>query len=430
MNEVKSIIVVGLGYVGLPLLIALGKTKRHKVVGYDIDDLRVKSLAQGVDSNNETNGQLPDGILLTSNLEVLAHHTFDFIICTVPTPVDKNNRPDLSLLKSATQAIGARLLSRGTIVIYESTVYPGVTEDILVPILENESGMTLNADFAVGYSPERINPGDNCHTLESIVKIVSASNKGALKEVKALYGGIIKAGIFEASSLRIAEAAKAIENAQRDINIAFINELSIIFNRMEIDFSEVLEAAGTKWNFLPFRPGLVGGHCIGVDPYYLADCSRKHGYEPEVILAGRNLNDRMHLEIIERITRELINRKSAERCRLLVLGLSFKPNVSDTRNSRVFNLIEELCARKHEVEAWDPVASLSENASPGGFLLHQNSDTIVGPFDGIILAVAHEKIKEVATKIVEITLSSEGIVFDVMHVVQDLQRKDIRLMRL
>lgn len=385
LNKEKTIAVIGLGYVGLP--IALGFAEKFKVIGFDINQRRIDSLAQGIDPNGESEPEefTNKDVVFTSSPEDLK--AANFYIVTVPTPIDKHKKPDLTPLVKASQTLG-KVLKKGDYVVYESTVYPGCTEEDCVPILEEISGLKFNQDFKVGYSPERINPGDKEHTLTKIKKVVSGSDAEALKVVSAVYGAIIEAGIHEASSIKVAEAAKIIENTQRDINIALMNELSLIFDKLGINTFEVLEAAGTKWNFLKFTPGLVGGHCIGVDPYYLTHKSIEVGHEPKVILAGRELNDSIGQNIAKVCIQRLIKLgKDLLKSRVLVLGATFKENVSDIRNSKVIDIVNELKFFNMNVEIWDPLASSEEMTHEYGTPLTAPS----GTYDAVIVAVSHEE---------------------------------------
>jgi UDP-N-acetyl-D-galactosamine dehydrogenase len=380
------IAVVGLGYVGLPLAIHL--SAHFSVVGYDVKESRITELKGGHDRTLE----ISDGLLknaaidFSSDAGVLS--SCRVIIVAVPTPIDDSRIPDLRPVENAAAVVG-RHLTAGSTVVFESTVYPGVTEEICVPIMERESGLKLGQGFTVGYSPERINPGDKVHTIDSITKIVSASDLGTLDLLSKIYGAIVKAGIYEASSIKVAEAAKVIENTQRDINIALMNELSIIFNHMGIDTLEVLEAAGTKWNFLPFRPGLVGGHCIGVDPYYLTYKAESMGYHPEMILAGRRINDNMGKYIAERTIKILINAdKSVRNARVAVLGMTFKENIPDLRNTRVIDIITELRDYGVNVLVHDPMADPAEVDHYYGLTMTPFQD--IQGVDAVIVAVAHQ----------------------------------------
>ncbi|MEL1252623.1 nucleotide sugar dehydrogenase [Flavobacterium sp. DGU38] len=394
-NDVK-VAVIGLGYVGLPLA-RLFATK-YPVIGFDINQSRVKSLKQGVDTTLEVENSTLQSVLVdtpnktqglycTSDIKDIAD--CNYFIITVPTPVDKNNRPDLTPLYKASEAVG-KMLKQGDIVIYESTVYPGVTEEQCVPVLEKISGLKFNDDFFAGYSPERINPGDKEHTVEKILKITSGSTPEVGLKVDALYKSVITAGTYLAPTIKVAEAAKVIENSQRDINIAFVNELAKIFNLMNIDTQEVLAAAATKWNFLPFKPGLVGGHCIGVDPYYLAQRAQEFGYHPEIILAGRRLNDSMGEYIASQIVKLMIKKGiSVNHAELLMLGITFKENCPDVRNTKIVDVIRALKEYGISVTIYDPLANTEEVKKEYGF-----TTTSILPkekFDAIVLGVAHSE---------------------------------------
>ena len=378
--------IIGLGYVGLPLAVAFGK--KLPTTGYDCNALRVRNLKEG---NDETGEHLPGEIKLATQLgfteNAIGLKDCNVFILAIPTPITPDRKPDFSLLKKATADI-APFLKKGDTVIFESTVYPGATEELMVPILEKKSGLRYNLDFFAGYSPERINPGDKIHTLEHIVKITSGSTPEAADFVDALYKHIISAGTHKASSIRVAEAAKAIENAQRDINIAFVNELAIIFSKLGLDTHEVLEAAGTKWNFLPFKPGLVGGHCIGVDPYYLAAKAQQAGHNPEIILAGRKLNDSMPAFVCAQVL-ALLNKKNlpVKGARLLMLGIAFKENCADVRNSGAAELVHCLQKENLEVEVFDPVVSPEEVTAHYGFSLVKSPRREY--YQAIVLAVGH-----------------------------------------
>jgi UDP-N-acetyl-D-galactosamine dehydrogenase len=347
----KKIAIIGLGYVGLPLAIAI--SKKYEVLGFDINEKRVDKLNSGVDSTNElTKDQilksLGKSIYFSSKENDLKD--IDFFIVTVPTPINNDKTPNLNPVISASKTV-AKYLKKDSIVVFESTVYPGVTEEICVPILEKGSGLKFNIDFLVGYSPERINPGDKEHTVTKIKKVVSGSSPEALKKISEVYGSVITAGIYEAESIKVAEAAKVIENTQRDINIAFVNELSVIFEKMGIETNQVLKAAGTKWNFLNFFPGLVGGHCIGVDPYYLAHKSQELGYNPEIILSGRRMNDNMPIHLVSRIIKKLLsNNNQSQTKTALILGATFKENCPDLRNSKVLDIYKELLDYNFQIE--------------------------------------------------------------------------------
>ena len=394
MKDIK-IAVIGLGYVGLPLA-RLFSTK-YNTIGFDINHKRVAELMIGKDSTLEIEETLlkeaiSKGFRCTSNLEEIKD--CNIYIVTVPTPVDKNKRPDLTPLIKASETVG-KVISKGDIVIYESTVYPGATEQDCVPVIEQTSGLKYNIDFFAGYSPERINPGDKEHTVEKIKKITSGSNAPTAALVDKLYASIITGGTHLASSIKVAEAAKVIENSQRDINIAFVNELAKIFNLMDIDTHEVLEAAGTKWNFLPFKPGLVGGHCIGVDPYYLAQKAQELGYNPEIILAGRRLNDEMGKYVAQQVIKLMINKgHHIKGAKVLMLGITFKENCPDIRNTRAIDIYHELTSYGIEVTVYDPWAHPQEVEQeyniPTITQFPQNND-----YQAIILAVAHDQFKEI-----------------------------------
>lgn len=378
--------IVGLGYVGLPLAVEFGK--KFITVGFDLKESRIAELKSGIDTTLETTPeQLADAkfLQLTSNPPDLKE--CNRFIITVPTPVDEHNAPDLKPILAASRTVG-RLLKKGDIVIYESTVYPGCTEEDCVPLLEQESGLKFNEDFFCGYSPERINPGDKEHTLVKIKKITSGSTPEAAEKVDSLYSSIITAGTYTAPSIKVAEAAKVIENSQRDINIAFVNELAMIFHRLGIDTNEVLKAAGTKWNFLPFRPGLVGGHCIGVDPFYLTHRAQAANYYPEIILAGRRINDGMGAYIASRVIKLMISKgHTINQAKLLILGVTFKENCPDIRNSKVIDIIEELTDFGCDVEVADPWGDRRDVMNEYGIDLK----TPNGKYDAIILAVAHRE---------------------------------------
>ena len=405
LQKKSAIAVVGLGYVGLPLAVAL--SRHFDVIGFDINHARVAALRAGHDATNEVD----DAELGASSARLTADPAelsrAGVIIVAVPTPVDSHRRPDLSPVISASRTVG-RHMSPSCVVCYESTVYPGVTEDICIPILEQESGLRFPDDFSMGYSPERINPGDKVHRLESICKIVSGSNEAACDLLAKVYGAVVKAGIHRASSIKVAEAAKVIENTQRDINIALMNELAIIFNKLGIDTLEVLEAAGSKWNFLPFRPGLVGGHCIGVDPYYLTYKAEEIGCHPEVILAGRRINDGMGKYVAETCVKRLINaNKRVKGARVGILGFTFKENVPDIRNTRVLDIIAELkeygvSALVHDPEA-DPNDALREYGQP---LLPLD---VLTNLYAVILAVAHERFRKLGMEDIRRMFADERV---------------------
>lgn len=390
----KKICVIGLGYVGLPLAIELAK--KFKVVGFDINQERVEELRKGIEKTREVDQAevKASSALFTYKKEDIADS--NFYIVTVPTPVNEARQPDLTPVIKATETV-ASVLKKGDIVVYESTVYPGCTEEICLPILEKKTGLRFNEDFFLGYSPERINPGDKERTLTKILKIVSGSNSFALEEVDAVYSAVIQAGTYRASSIKVAEAAKVIENSQRDINIAFVNELAIIFSKLGLDTREVLEAAGTKWNFLKFFPGLVGGHCIGVDPYYLTHKAESVGYHPEVILAGRRINDGMASHVAQQIVKLMIKKDVAvNHAKALVLGVTFKENCPDVRNSKVVDLIKELQDFGVSTDVFDPHALPDEVHHEYGLKL-SSADCLkdLSRYQVVVVAVAHVEFKDI-----------------------------------
>ena len=393
-----KIAVIGLGYVGLPLA-RLFSTK-YATIGFDKNAARVSELMQGHDATLELSDQLlqeaidKHGFRCTSNEDDI--RDCNFYVVAVPTPVDRDNRPDLSPLYEASLTVG-RVISRGDIVVYESSVYPGVTEEECIPIVEQTSGLRYNRDFYAGYSPERINPGDKQHTVENIRKVTSGSTTEIGQRVDAIYASVIKAGTHLAPSIKVAEAAKIIENSQRDINIAFVNELAKIFNHMGIDTLDVLEAASTKWNFLPFRPGLVGGHCIGVDPYYLAQCAQRHGYNPEIILAGRRTNDSMGEYVAHEVVKLMIKKGlGVLGARILVLGFTLKENCTDVRNSKVFDIVRTLCDYSAQVDVYDPWVSPDAVKQEYGITIA--SELQPNTYDAVILAVAHTQFRNLDIK--------------------------------
>lgn len=386
MIEKQTIIgVIGLGYVGLPLAVEFGK--KYQTIGYDINKKRITDLNNGIDVTKEiSKEELFEANFLTISEDENLLKDVNFFIVTVPTPVDKYNNPDLTIIKKATELI-AKYLGKDDVVVYESTVYPGATEEFCVPILESISGLLFNVDFYCGYSPERINPGDKVHSLTKIKKITSGSTPEIAQVIDNLYSSIIDAGTFKATSIKVAEAAKVIENAQRDINIAFVNELAIIFNLLNIDTKDVLDAAATKWNFLPFKPGLVGGHCIGVDPFYLAQKAKEVGYHTEIILAGRRLNDGMATYIANEFVKLLIrNNCRIKGCKVLILGVTFKENCPDIRNSKVFDIISILKSYEIELIVHDPWANAEEVMHEYNVSINASID---GLFDGILVCVGH-----------------------------------------
>ncbi len=407
LNKEKKLAVVGLGYVGLPL--ALSFAKKFKVIGFDINDNRIQMMKNGLDPSREVS---PDAFLnldieFSSSLDTLkeAH----FFIVAVPTPVDEHKVPDLKPILEASRSL-AKVLKKGDYVIYESTVYPGCTEEDCLPLLIEGSGLKYGVDFKLGYSPERINPGDKDRTLENILKIVSGNDPEALEEIALVYGAIIQAGIYKASSIKVAEAAKVIENSQRDLNISFMNELAIIFDRMGIDTHEVLDAAATKWNFLKFFPGLVGGHCIGVDPYYLLHKSKQLGYDPEVILSGRRINDRMPAFIAKKLVQLLIAKgKNPSNCKVLINGITFKENVSDIRNSKVADLYEELRAYSVQVDVSDPYADPEEVQHEYGIQMKQQVDH---DYDAVVVAVAHRDFRKLDVNFFKTFMKQDPVLID------------------
>lgn len=417
------IAVIGLGYVGLPLAVEFGKVL--PVVGFDINAARIAELREGRDSTLEVDSEdLVAAAKLRFSSELSDISDCNVFIVTVPTPIDMHKQPDLGPLLSASETIG-RALKMGDVVVYESTVYPGATEEKCVPVLERVSGLTFNKDFFAGYSPERINPGDKAHRLPSIRKVTSGSTPEAADFIDALYASIITAGTYRAESIRVAEAAKVIENTQRDLNIALVNELAIIFNRMNIDTDAVLKAAGTKWNFLPFRPGLVGGHCIGVDPYYLTHKAEAIGHHPEIILAGRRLNDRMGAYVAERMVKTMLQRGiSVKGSRVLVLGLTFKENCPDLRNTRVVDVVSELREYGAEVDVVDPWVDETEAQSVYGLRILRNPEA--GSYDGILLAVAHDGFRDAGPEQVRRYGRDVHVFFDLKSVF-DKSLSDIRL---
>jgi UDP-N-acetyl-D-galactosamine dehydrogenase len=418
-----KIAIIGMGYVGLPLAVEFGK--KHDVVGFDINQERIASLQDGYDSTMEIScEELAEAANLkfSSHLEQLS--TCNFFIVTVPTPIDEYKRPDLTPLIRASETIG-KVLKKGDIVIYESTVYPGVTEEECVPVLESVSGLQFNVDFNVGYSPERVNPGDKEHRVSTIKKVTSGSTPEAAEIVDALYRSIITAGTHKASSIKVAEAAKVIENTQRDLNIALINELAIIFNKMGIDTEAVLQAAGTKWNFLPFRPGLVGGHCIGVDPYYLTHKAESIGYHPEIILAGRRLNDSMGAYVVLQMVKAMIKRRiHVEGSRVLVLGLTFKENCPDLRNTKVVDIVREMAEYNITVDVYDPWISIVDAEHEYG--ITPVMELVDGSYDGIVLAVAHNEFRSMGAEKIRGFGKSDCVLYDLKYLLPP-ESSDLRL---
>jgi len=418
-----KICIIGLGYVGLPLAVEFAKYR--PVIGFDIDARRIAELSQGVDRTRELDQadlRQSKYLGLTSDIAEISEATT--YIVTVPTPIDETRRPDLGPLLSASRTVG-QVLKPGDIVIYESTVFPGATEEECVPLLEETSGLVLNRDFGVGYSPERINPGDKTRRLPDIVKITSGSTPETADRVDALYAEIVSAGTYKAESIRVAEAAKVIENSQRDINIALINELAMIFNRMGIDTESVLRAAGTKWNFLNFRPGLVGGHCIGVDPYYLTHKAQQVGYHPEILLSGRRLNDGMGAYVAQQMIKAMLKRRlHVVDARILVMGLTFKENCPDLRNTRVVDVIEGLRDFGADVDIFDPCADPAEAQAEYGLELTSKPET--GVYDGIIVAVAHDAFKAIGADGIRAFGKHDSLLYDLKYVVA-AEHADLRL---
>lgn len=422
LPELK-IAIIGLGYVGLPLAVEFGK--KVPVTGFDIHQRRIDELKAGQDHTLEVSAEeLKQATRLTYTAQLEDLKECNFYIVTVPTPIDDFKQPDLTPLIKASTSIG-HVLKKGDIVVYESTVYPGATEEACIPVLEQVSGLKFNQDFFAGYSPERINPGDKQHRVTNILKITSGSTPQVAEFVDQVYNLIIEAGTHKAPSIKVAEAAKVIENTQRDVNIALINELALIFNKMGIDTEDVLKAAGTKWNFLPFRPGLVGGHCIGVDPYYLTHKAQSIGYHPEIILAGRRLNDAMGAYVVTQLVKQMIRKKiQVEGSKVLVLGLSFKENCPDIRNTKIIDIINELKEYQIEVDIYDPWVDISEaqheyNVTPIKTL--QDST-----YDGVILAVAHEEFKVMGADKMRKLGKANHVLYDLKYVL-DQSEVDIRL---
>ena len=406
------IAVVGLGYVGLPLAVEFGR--KRNVIGFDTNKVRIKELNKGLDRTLETTEkELNDAVYLsyTNNLEDI--RDCNIYIITVPTPIDNDKKPDLAPLVKATKAIGS-ILKTGDIVIYESTVYPGATEEVCVPILEKQSGLSFNYDFFCGYSPERINPGDKDHRITTIKKVTSGSTPEIAKKIDELYQEIITEGTYMANSIKVAEAAKVIENTQRDVNIALINELSLIFNELGIDTESVLEAAGTKWNFLPFRPGLVGGHCIGVDPYYLTHKALEVGYNPEIILAGRRINDNMSLFIADQVSKLMTKKDiSLNGSNILMMGLAFKENCPDIRNTKVVDLIDELKNLNCSVDVYDPWVDKLEAMHE--YNIELINAPVKGKYDAIVIAVAHDIFKDYSPNKIKDFGKDNHVIYDIKY---------------
>jgi UDP-N-acetyl-D-galactosamine dehydrogenase len=422
INKLK-IAVIGLGYVGLPLAVEFGK--QHSVVGFDINTSRIAALMAGTDHTLEVSDEeLAVAIHLRYSSDIQTLKDCNFFIVTVPTPIDSSKQPDLTPLITASKAIGS-LLKKDDIVVYESTVYPGATEEVCVPVLEEVSGLILNQDFYAGYSPERINPGDKEHRVTNILKVTAGSTPEVADFIDEVYNLIITAGTHKAPSIRVAEAAKVIENTQRDVNIALINELAVIFNKMGIDTEAVLKAAGTKWNFLPFRPGLVGGHCIGVDPYYLTHKAQAIGHNPEIILAGRRLNDSMGEYVVTQLVKTMIKKRiQIEGAKVLVLGLSFKENCPDVRNTKVIDIIHELQKYNVEIDVHDPW--INANEANREYSITPISQPVSNQYDGIILAVAHEQFIKMGIEKIRALGKDNHVLYDLKYLFTK-EDTDIRL---
>ena len=419
----ETLAIIGLGYVGLPLAVEFGK--QYDTIGFDIDSVRIQQLKDGLDRTREVESELlakATGLRFTDQLDEL--RTATTYIVTVPTPIDAFKTPDFSPLRGASRTV-AEVLKPGDTVIYESTVYPGATEEVCVPILEEGSGLRFNQDFCVGYSPERINPGDKEHRVANILKVTSGSTPEAAERIDALYASIITAGTHKAGSIKVAEAAKVIENTQRDVNIALINELAMVFAKLGIDTQEVLEAAGTKWNFLPFRPGLVGGHCIGVDPYYLTHKAQAVGYHPEMILAGRRINDGMGQYVVSQLVKAMMKRRiHVEGARILIMGFTFKENCPDLRNTRVIDIVRELEEYNAQVDIHDPWIDAGEAQSEYGITPVEQPQA--GQYDAIILAVAHGQFKGMGTEELRQLGKPNHLLYDLKYLLEATET-DIRL---
>ena len=422
LSELK-IAIIGLGYVGLPLAVEFGK--KVPVMGFDIHQKRIDELQSGQDHTLEVSPkELKQATHLsyTTNLQQLAD--CNFFIVTVPTPIDEFKQPDLTPLVKASESI-ARVLKKGDVVVYESTVYPGATEEVCIPVLEKNSGLKFNQDFYAGYSPERINPGDKLHRVTNILKITSGSTPAVADYVDQVYNLVIEVGTHKAASIKVAEAAKVIENTQRDVNIALINELALIFNKMGIDTEAVLQSAGTKWNFLPFRPGLVGGHCIGVDPYYLTHKAQSMGYHPEIILAGRRLNDGMGAYVVTQLVKAMLKKRiQVEDAKVLILGLSFKENCPDIRNTRIIDIVNELKEYHTQIDVYDPWVDAAEAEHEYGISPVQALEN--GKYDAVILAVAHHQFKDMGVQAIRALGKSEHVLYDLKYVLSQAE-SDLRL---
>lgn len=422
LSEVK-VAIIGLGYVGLPLAVEFGK--KIPVIGFDIHQKRIDELQSGQDHTLEVSLEelkLATHLSYTTNLQQLAD--CNLFIVTVPTPIDEFKQPDLTPLVKASESI-AKVLKKGDVVVYESTVYPGATEEVCIPVLEKNSGLKFNQDFYAGYSPERINPGDKLHRVTNILKITSGSTPEVADYVDQVYNLIIEAGTHKAASIKVAEAAKVIENTQRDVNIALINELALIFNKMGIDTEAVLQAAGTKWNFLPFRPGLVGGHCIGVDPYYLTHKAQAIGYHPEIILAGRRLNDGMGAYVVTQLVKAMLKKRiQVEDAKVLILGLSFKENCPDIRNTRIIDIVNELKEYHTQIDVYDPWVDVSEAEHEYGISPVQTLEN--GKYDAVILAVAHQQFKVMGADAIRALGKADHVLYDLKYVLSQAE-SDLRL---
>jgi len=419
----SKIAVIGLGYVGLPLAVEFGK--KYPTIGFDINASRISELKNGEDSTLEVSeGELKQVDSLSYSSDINDLKSANIYIVTVPTPIDAHKQPDLTPLTKASEMLGG-VISKGDVVIYESTVYPGATEDVCVPVLEKVSGLTFNRDFFAGYSPERINPGDKEHRVTNILKVTAGSTPVIAERVDQLYQSIIVAGTHKASCIKVAEAAKVIENTQRDVNIALINELSIIFNKLDIDTLEVLEAAGTKWNFLPFRPGLVGGHCIGVDPYYLTHKAESIGYHPQMILAGRRLNDGMGAYVVSQLVKRMLKQRiQVDGANVLVMGLTFKENCPDLRNTKVVDIVSELNEYGINVDITDPWCSAEASSREYGLSLTQ--ELADGRYDAVILAVSHDEFKTMGVDAIRKLGKENHVLYDLKYVLPK-ESVDMRL---
>jgi len=403
----NRIAVIGLGYVGLPLAVAIAR--HYPTIGFDIDQGRIDELHRGHDRTDEVDSERLRSSTLVLSSDAAKMSGSDVFIVTVPTPVDRWNQPDLTPIRAACQTVG-KVMGKGSIVVFESTVYPGVTEDVCGPLLEEASGLTCGQDFFLGYSPERINPGDREHTVDRITKVISGQTPEVTEVLAQVYGSVTSGGVFRAESIKVAEAAKVIENAQRDINIAFVNEITQIFQKLGISVYDVLDAASTKWNFLNFKPGLVGGHCIGVDPFYLAECAKANGHHPEIILAGRRINDGMGPYIADRLDEQLgMNGKPA---RILILGLTFKENVPDLRNTKVTDIVEKLRSKGHHVDIHDPYADIQEAKLHYGLDLKINLFD-AGGYDALLGAVPHQAYVEFAPEQFSMLVRDGGLIADI-----------------